>query len=179
MSNAAPTAWLPASHTRSRSVMLALAVIIGLETLGLHLWLRQRHPALAWTLTGLSLLGLAWLAGDYHALSTAGLRLGSGGCEVRIGARARADVPWTAVEQIRMPTWRDLPGPSPEYLNTARPDDPNVLLTFRTPVVLRSVVGPRRVRQLGLRLTEPERVVEHWQQWVRGEAPDTEPTTAA
>ena len=162
MSSDAPAEWLPAVHTRSRSLILTLGLVIAVETLALHLWLHQRHAVLAWTLTSLNLLGLVWLVADYRALATAGVRLGAAGCAVRIGGRARGDFAWTAVEQVDVPTWRDLPDATREYLNTARPDDPNLLFTFRTPFIVRAVVGRRAVRQLGVRVTAPERVVEHW-----------------
>lgn len=166
----APVEWLRAVQPRSRSVMLALGLVIAVEMLALHLWLRQRHIALAWTLTSLSLLALAWLIVDYRALAAAGLYLGAAGCDVRIGRRARGDVSWPAVEEVRMPSWRDLPAPTREYLNSARPDDPNLLFTFRAPVVMRTVIGRRPVRQLGVRVAEPERVVDQWRRWSRSAA---------
>lgn len=167
MNNDAPVEWLPAVLTRSRGVILTFGLVIAVETLALHLWLRQRHAALAWTLTSLSFLGLGWLVVDYRALATAGLRLGAAGCDVRIGRRVRGDFPWATVEQVRVASWRDLPDSTREYLNSVRPEDPNLLFTFRTPFVMRTVVGRRPVRQLGVRVAEPERVVERWQRWNR------------
>lgn len=168
MSDDAPAEWLPAVQPRSRSVILAFGSIIAVETLALHLWLRQRHAALAWSLTSVSLLGLVWLVVDYRALAMAGLRLGAGGCDVRIGRRVRGDFPWTTVEEVRVANWRDLPASTREYLNAARPDDPNLLFTFHTPYVMRTLVGRRALRQLGVRVAEPERVVERWQRHLNG-----------
>jgi len=161
----ANTEWLPSTQRRSASVMLAITVVIVVETIGLHLWLRQRHPVVAWALTGLSLATLAWLARDHTALGHEGVMLSVDGCDVRIGHRARADLSWSAVERIRVPTWRDLPQAAAEYLNAARPDDSNLLLTFRTPIDVHTAVGRRRVRRLGLRVASPERAVQLWERW--------------
>jgi hypothetical protein len=162
----ANTEWLRSTQSRSAGVMLAITVVILVETIGLHLWLRQRHPVLAWAFTGLSLITLAWLARDYTALGHAGLMLGADGCAIRLGYRARADLSWSAVEQIRIPTWRDLPEPAAAYLNAARPDDPNLLLTFRTPIDVHTAIGRRQVRKLDLRVASPERVVQGWERWL-------------
>ena len=164
MSPAEHTEWLPATQSRSRGVLLTIALVIGVETVALHLWLRQHHAYLAWTLTSLSLLTLAWLIRDHRALSDAGLRLSAEGCDVHIGRRARAYIPWTAVENVRVPSWRDLPQPTREYLNAARPEDPNLVFSFRDALGVKSVLGERQVRQLGLRVADAHRVVQGWQQ---------------
>jgi hypothetical protein len=94
-------AWFPSTQSRSGGVMLAIALVIFVETVGLHLWLHPHHPNIAWGLTALSFLALLWLARDYAALAGAGLELDATGCNVRIGRRARAQVPWTIVQHVR------------------------------------------------------------------------------
>ena len=120
MSADANTEWMPSTQSRSASVTLAITVVIVLETIGLHLWLRQRHPVLAWALTGLSLAALAW---------------------------------------------RNLPQAATEYLNAARPEDPNLLLTFPNADRPTHRCWTAPVRQLCLRVASPERAVEHWERW--------------
>lgn len=66
---------------------------------------------------------------------------------------------WLRAVQTRS---RALPEPSREHLNSARPDDPNLLFTFRTRCLLRTAAGRRSVRCLGGRVAQPDRVVEHW-----------------
>jgi hypothetical protein len=161
-------AWFPSTQSRSGGAMLAIALVIIVETVGLHFWLHPHHPTIAWGLTALSVLALLWLARDYAALAGAGLELGATGCNVRIGRRARAQVPWTMVEQVRTLSWRDLPQPAADYLNAARPDDPNLLFTFQAPLSVRSLMGPRQVRQLGVRVADADRVVQHWAQSASG-----------
>jgi hypothetical protein len=155
--------WVPAAPTRSRAVLLAIGLVVGIETLALHLWLRRNHPYLAWTFTALSVLTMAWLVSDYRALAVAGVFLEPDRCRIRIGRRARADVAWSAIEQIRAPSWRDLPAPSRDYLNATRPDDPNLVLGFREAQPFTTVAGRRRIRQLGVRLMGAERVIAAWQ----------------
>ena len=157
--------WVPAAPNRSGAVLLTIGLVVSVETVALHLWLHPHHAYLGWTFTGLSLLTLAWLVRDYRALALAGISLDPQGCRIRIGRRVRADIAWTAVEGIRLPSWRDLPAPSRDYLNAARPDDPNVLLTFQAPLAVTGVIGRRTVRQLGLRLVPAERVIKAWEAW--------------
>lgn len=164
MSTRGPADWFPSTQSRSRGVMLAITVVIVVETLGLHLWLRQRHPYVAWSLTCLSILALVWLARDYAAPADAGLELGPEGCSFQVGRRARAQVPWALVEQVQVPNWRDLPQAAGDYLNAARPDDPNLLFSFRSPVSVRSVLGLRKVHRLGVRVANADKVVQRWEQ---------------
>jgi hypothetical protein len=172
MASTQPADWVPAAASRSGSLLLAIGLVIGVETLALHVWLQRHHPYLAWTLTGLSLLTLGWLVRDYRALAVAGMSLGREGCRIEIGRRVRAEVPWSAVEQVRLPSWRDLPAAGRDYLNASRPDDPNLIFTFRAPLAVTGLLGRRMVRHLGLRLEPPGRVLDAWRAWGRAAAAD-------
>lgn len=154
--------WLPAAPNQSRSVPVAIGLVVAVETMALHLWLHRSHPYLAWSLTAPSVLMIGWLVLDYRALAVAGVSVGPSGCDVRIGRRVRAEFPWAAVESVRLASWRDLPLPGRDYLNAARPDDPNLLFVFRAPLAVAGPLGRRRIRQLGLRLVDPGPLVGSW-----------------
>ena len=45
---------------RSGSLLAGLGLALLIETVVLHLWLVERHPVLAWILTGVSVATLLW-----------------------------------------------------------------------------------------------------------------------
>jgi hypothetical protein len=154
---------LPAAFTyrsaRSGALSAGLALAVCVESVVLHLWLAARYPTLAWTLTALSVLTLAYLAIEYRAWGRDAVQLTREGLALRVPGRAAARVPFTALVSAAAATWRELPdAPDAGYLNVTSPAEPNVLLTFAAPVPVRVAGGlvTRRVARLGLHLDEPE-----------------------
>ena len=142
---------------RSPSLLAAVAAVLLIETVVLHLLLADRHPLLAWVLTVGSALTLVWLAADHHAMGTGHVRVGPAGIDVRIGRRVRFTVPRASIARAVTPTWRDIPEVPDAYLDATRPADPNVLLELHEPVTVRLFGVPRRVRLIALHLDEPAR----------------------
>lgn len=141
--------------------MAGLGLVIGIETLVLHLWLSSRHPIIAWVLTVSSLAAISWLVADYRALGRGAVGLTDEMLDLRVGRRFAVAVPTTAVSSALRPTWRDLPNPgSPQavgYLNLTKPAAPNVLLILSTPIEVRLPGGLRRsATSVALCLDEPE-----------------------
>jgi hypothetical protein len=81
---------------------------------------------------------------------------------VRYGRRIRADIPLDALREVRIATWKDVPTTSVSgYFKLSGGDDPNVLLVIEPPVRVGVLPGiARDVRQLALRMDEPDRFVE-------------------
>ena len=151
------------SHRSARSgaVTAGFGLAIAIETAVLHLWLAGRHPAIAWSLTLVSLATFAWLAADWRAMGRAGISVTAHAVELRIGRRFAADVPRTSITGVVRPTWRDLPEPgSPAaagFVDLTKPAEPNVLLTLASPVHVRLPGGLRRpVKRLALHVDDPD-----------------------
>ena len=147
---------------RSGALSAGLALAVAVEAAVLHLWLAPRHPAIAWALTALSALTLAYLALEYRAWGRGAVHLAPDRLALRVPGRAEAAVPLAALTGAAAATWRDVPdGPDGAYLNATGPAEPNVLLTFAAPVPVRVAGGlvTRRVARLGLHLDEPEAFV--------------------
>jgi hypothetical protein len=147
--------------SRSASLTIGFGLILTIETVVLHLLLQGRYPALAWLLTIGSLLTLAYLAADYQRLGRDSLTVNDRTLELRVGLRARAEIPLEAVVRAKRPTWQELPETgSPdakEYRNLMHPASPNVLLVLRAPhtVVFANIIRVP-VRGIGLHLDDPD-----------------------
>lgn len=143
-------------NSRSGSVLAALTIVIGVETLAIHLWISQRHPVVGWSLVALSLVSLGWVFADYRARGRRAVILDGQSLELRIGLRAPLVLPRDRVARAIAPTWRELPEANAPYVNLTGPAQPNVLLTLAAPAAVPLVLGiTRKVTQLGLHLDEP------------------------
>ena len=149
------------ASARSGSLLGGFALVVSVETIGLHLLLAPRHPVVGWALTVASVSTLAWLLADHRALGRGAVRLDEGMIDVAVGRRASVMVPLAEVIDVRRHTWKDLPASgSPAaaaYMNLMKPAAANVLLSLRVPVEVR-LLGRvrRRVRHLGLCLDAPD-----------------------
>jgi hypothetical protein len=107
--------------------------------------------------TLLSIATLAWLMADYVALGSSAVHVDETTVRVSVGRRLSAIVPRTAIQDVRVATWRDVPDRADgSWLNATKPADPNVVVTFDppTPVHLFGIAA-RRIRRLGLHADDP------------------------
>ena len=144
------------------SVFVALLGIIAVETVVLHLLVAMHSSTVAWILTGLSVYGIVWLVSLQRSFCQRFSEIGPHALMLRIGLRCDATVPWTNIASVRLVTWRDTPPSSPEYLNAAKPGEPNILIEFHDVVRIRGPYGiSRNVARIGAHLERPEAFVSH------------------
>lgn len=131
-------------------VVIGLGIAIIAESIGIHLWLHQTRPVLAWIVLALDLYGILWLAGDCRALSVSGAKIVDGVFVIDFGMRWRGRVPVSKIGGVeRFTEDHDLD------LKLSLVEDPDVVLNLRDPVTFVAVYGIRkRVRSLGLRLED-------------------------
>jgi len=148
------------SHSQARStpIIATLGVLVILETVALHLLLSRYSSLLALAVSLSSVSVLIWFIADYVALGGATTVVNDESIVLRVGRRARATIPRKLLQAAISPSWRDLPdAPDRFYLNLTKPAEPNVLLTFKEPVVVTLPGGLRRsVRKLAIHVDEPE-----------------------
>lgn len=150
----------PFSHSGARSFPFTATVgfLLVVESLCIHVAFFHRAPIFVSSQSFLALLGLAWLVADYVALGSSASTVTPGGVSLHIGRRATGFVPFRSMASATMPTWQDLSSSTASpLLNATKPIDPNVLLRFTEPVVLR-VLGSfnRPVRALAFHVDRPE-----------------------
>ncbi|HVZ48986.1 MAG TPA: hypothetical protein VG916_09395 [Gemmatimonadaceae bacterium] len=146
------------THRSARSTPFVgvLTFLVVVESVGMHLLLHQRHPALAWTLSALGIATLYWIVADAIQLGRTATEVTAGAIVLRVGKRASATLPRDAVASATIPTWRDIPPRSPDFINLTKPVEPNVLLAFREPVTVVLLGAVRRpVRAIALRVDDP------------------------
>jgi len=148
------------SHHQARStpIIATLAILVVLETVGVHLVLFRYSLLLAIAVSLLSLSALIWLMADYMALGRLTTLVTDEAIVLRVGRRAKAALPRKLLASAISPSWSDLPdAPNRSYLNITKPAGPNVLLTFSEPVVVNLPGGLRRsIRMLAVFVDTPE-----------------------
>ena len=152
------------ASARSASLTAGFTFAILVETVGLHLWLVGRHPMLAWSLTALSVLTIAYLVSDYVALGKGGVTIGAETVTLDIGRRVTTSIARADVASVARPDWRDIPETGStaarDFLNPTKPAQPNVLFTLRSPHTIR--IGPlsRTVTRIALHVDEPQKFLD-------------------
>ena len=160
--SARPDQAFPLQGGASASLVVGIGVALVVEGAVLHLWLAARNPAWAWTVTALNAATLVWLWRDYRARALAMLTLGDRDVVITVGNQLRCHVPRSVIASAEIATWRSVPDPdmARDYVNSAKPLEPNVMLTFGEPVSARLPFGiTKRLTRLGVRVGDPERLI--------------------
>jgi hypothetical protein len=145
---------------RSASLAWGFALVVAVEGVAMHLWLVTRHPAVAWTFTALGVYTLLWIAGQHRASALRPTVITDEALVVRAGLRLTARLARDEIADVSRLDWRTRPARTADYLDAARPGEPNVLLTLRAPATVTAALGLRRtVTRIGLRVDEPEALV--------------------
>src|SRR5262245_39519246 len=103
--------------SRSGSILAALLIAVGIETLAIYLWLHSTHPLISWLLLAIIVLSAVWIVWDYAARGVECLRLDDDRLVGRIGLRPPLTVPADLIVAAVAPTWREMPKPGASYLN--------------------------------------------------------------
>jgi hypothetical protein len=152
----------PLQGGASASLLVGIGLALVVEGAALHFWLAARHPTWAWAITALNAVTLVWLWLDYRARTEAAVTLGDRDVVIAVGHQLRCQLPRSAISSAEAVTWRSVPDSlaARGYVNSAKPLEPNVMLTFAEPVDARLPFGIRkRLTRLGMRVAEPERLI--------------------
>jgi hypothetical protein len=121
--------------------LTGLLLLLGFETLPVHLLVAQWSETAAWVLTGGSLYLALWLIGDYRAMQLRPLRLEHNALLIRVGLRWTLRVPYEQIVGVErctsVPSARD--SAQGRCLNLAIGAEPEVLLRFSAP---QTALGP-------------------------------------
>jgi hypothetical protein len=146
----------------SASLLVGIGLALVVEGVALHAWIAPRSEVWAWTITAFNAATLIWLWRDYQARSRAGLTLGDDEVVVALGNQLHCRFGRSEIASVEPATWRSVPDPgmARDYVNGAKPFEPNVLIVLRAPAEARLPFGIRkRVTRLGLRLADPDGVI--------------------
>jgi hypothetical protein len=145
----------------SRTLAIAIGAVLVIEGTVLHLWVASRSRVRAWAISALNLVTLVWLWWEVQSGARSMLRIGAADVVLTVGGRLHCRIPRRAIARAERATWRSVPQPAPrDYVNVAKPIEPNVLIALREPVVVRLSLGiTKHVSRFGVRVRDADAVV--------------------
>ncbi len=135
------------------AILGTMVFLLIVETIGLHLLLMQWSRIAANIVTGLSIYGLIWLIGDFHAIRLHPVILTDDKLMLRIGVRWNATIPIGEIAEIQ------IGGKTSKSKNYLRASilGPRVAVHLRNPIAVRGLFGIiRNPSQIGLSIDDPE-----------------------
>lgn len=138
------------------NMMMGLALAFPVEIVGVHLLLSQWSAAAAWVATLLSVYAGVWLVGDARARIMRPVTVGSEGLRLECGIQMQARIPFDTVARVAAAEpAADAIGKA-ERLNYGTFYQANVWVVAERPVEVRTLLGTKRVRAIGLSLDDPQ-----------------------
>jgi len=125
------------------TIVACILMMIGFESIGMHLLVQLWSVKAAWIVTALDVYGALWLIGDYHALRLRPTYAADGVLHLRYGLRWNADIPLDLIEgidEVRSESEWKRQG----VLKMAMLDEPKFLVRLREPVKVNGLAGIRR-----------------------------------
>lgn len=144
----------------SPSLTIGLAIVLVVEGAAVHLWVAERSATWAWMITAVNVATLVYLWREVRANSLSRLVVEGESVDIVVGRRLRCQFSRGRIASAEVATWRSVPDAAADFVNTARPLEPNIIVALREPVGIRLPLGiVRRVGRLGLRVADPRPVV--------------------
>jgi hypothetical protein len=143
------------------SFAIGLGLVVAIEGAVIHLWIASRSQAWAWAIAALNVVTLVWLWREYKAGKRARAIVGATDVQIDAGSRLRCRFPRSAVASVEAATWRSVPDMATDFVNTAKPLEPNVVVVLREPISARLALGiAKRITRIGLRVADPNGLLE-------------------
>jgi hypothetical protein len=139
---------------------VAFTTAMAFDALLYYFMLRNSSPWMAWGLAAVNVVGLAWIWYAMRLGKHSLLKIGPRQVEVKLAYGARCRFPLAAISAAELATSISPAEPARDYLNTAYPLEPNVLVVLEHPVDVKLAVGVHRdFRSIGIRVENPEAVL--------------------
>jgi hypothetical protein len=131
-----------------------MSFLMIVETVGLHFIVMHWSAVAAFIITALSVYGLIWLIGDFHAIRLHPVILTYDNLFLRTGIRWSATIPISEIAEVEIGNRK--PKKSKTYLR-ASILYPRVILHLTHPVPVKGLFGMlRHPSQIGLSIDDPE-----------------------
>lgn len=142
------------------SSLVVISATIAFEAVLWFVSFWKSSPWMAWGIAALNVAGLAWMWYAYRPGRRATLRIDAGDVELVFAHGIRCRFRRDAVATAELATWRSVPDGGTDYLNTAHPLEPNVLMTLAYPIYPRFAIGIyKRCSRIGVRVEDPDAVL--------------------
>jgi len=137
------------------NMMLGLALAFPVEIVGVHMLVSQWSIAVAFAVTALSVYAVVWLAGDARARIMRPIAIGADYVRMECGIQMHATIPFAEIERVCFSEngIRDIE--KSDRLNYGTFYQANVWIVSKRPIVVRTMLGEKQVRAIGLSLDDP------------------------
>ncbi len=143
-------------NTGYAALIVAVTIVLVVETVGVHMLVRIWSPGAAWVFTALSLYALVWMLGDLHAVRLRPMRVAGGVLRLRVGLRWTGSIPLGSIRAVRAPD--EGPAREGDRLKAVLVGAPNRRLELAEPIHATGLYGyTRRVATIDLQVDEPDR----------------------
>ena len=145
----------------SASTFVGIGIALVVEGIALHVWIAGRSQLWAWTVTALNAATLIWLWRAYKAQARSALLIDESDVEVTLGTSFRVRFARSSITTVDAVMWRSVPDVAPDYVNAAKPLEPNVTIRLGTPVHAKLPLGlTKRVSRIDLRVADAASVID-------------------
>jgi hypothetical protein len=124
-------------------IVFALLMVLGIESVGMHMLVSRWSGAFAWILSALSGYAFVWLIGDLRAMGARPIRLTVTHLHLRVGLRWEADVPIQDIIAVEMAGRREK-RQDRQSLVAPLLGQPNVQIRLRVPTEVLGMYGMHR-----------------------------------
>lgn len=137
------------------NMMLGLALAFPVEIIGVHMLVSQWSIAAACLVMALSVYSVVWLAGDARARIMRPVAIGVDCVRLECGIQMHATIPFADIEKVCFSEddIRDIE--KSDKLNYGTFYQANVWIVSKHPVAVRTMLGEKRVRAIGMSLDDP------------------------
>lgn len=138
------------------NMMLGLALAFPVEIVGVHILVSQWSVIAACVVTALSVYAAIWLIGDARARAMRPVAIGNDCIRLECGIQMEAVISLSNIEKICL-SESDLSNLAKEdKLNYGTLYQANVWIVAKLPFEVRTILGKKRVRAIGLSLDDPQ-----------------------
>ena len=141
------------------NMMLGLALAFPAEIVAVHLLVSQWSVPAAIVVTALSVYAAIWLVGDARARMLRPIAVGEGSVRLECGIQMEAIIPVSNIETVAFSDSEIGPIEESDRLNYGTFYRPDAWLVTKSPVEVRTLLGTKRVRAIGVSVDDSKAFV--------------------
>ena len=138
------------------NMMLGLALAFPVEIVAVHLLVSQWSVPAAIVITALSAYAAVWLMGDARARILRPIVVGKGSVRLECGIQMEVVIPVSNIEMVALSDNELGPIEESDRLNYGTFYHPDAWLVTKSPVEVRTLLGAKRVRAIGVSVDDPK-----------------------
>ena len=138
------------------NMILGLALAFPVEIVAVHLLVSQWSVPAAIVVTALSVYAAIWLVGDARARMLRPIAVGEGSVRLECGIQMEAVIPASHIEMVVLSDSEIGHIEESDRLNYGAFYRPDVWLAMRSPVEVRTLLGTKHVRAVGVSVDDPK-----------------------